>query len=59
MKCVVIIIILATQKKIISNPVTNTSVGWYFFKRLSLEGHPRVEKVHSAEENQVSRTSSS
>ena len=59
MKCVVIIIILATQKKIISNPVTNTSVGWYFFNKLSLEGHPRVEKVHSAEENQVSRTSSS
>ena len=52
-------IILATQKKIISKPVTRTFVGWYLFRSLVEDGHPRVENVHNEEENQVSNTSSS
>ena len=52
-------IILATQKKMISKPVTSTSVGWKSFSSSVLSGQPKVENVHSAELNQVSRTSSS
>ena len=59
MKCMVIMIIRATQKKMMSKPVTNTSVGWKVFKSSKLSGQPKVEKVHRAELNQVSSTSSS
>jgi hypothetical protein len=52
-------IIRLTQKKIISYPVTRAVVGKYNFKSSVSSGHPRVEKGHSQEENQVSRTSSS
>jgi hypothetical protein len=55
----VIMIIRATQKKMMSKPVTSTSVGWKVFSSGVFSGQPRVEKVHSAEENQVSSTSSS
>ena len=54
-----IMIIRATQKKIISKPVTRTLVGLKFFSASVCSGQPWVEKVQSAEENQVSRTSSS
>ena len=50
-------IILATQKKMMSNPVTSTSVGWKVLSSGVSSGQPRVEKVQSAELNQVSRTS--
>ena len=52
-------IILATQKKRISYPVSSTSVGWKYSNSLDLFGHPRVAKVHSAELNQVSSVSGS
>ena len=55
----VIIIILATQKNMMSKPVTSTSVGWNLSKNSLSLGQPSVEKVHSADENQVSSTSSS
>ncbi|MNY80948.1 hypothetical protein D3C86_2222480 [compost metagenome] len=42
-----------------SQPVTNTSVGWKVFRNSVCCGQPRVEKVHRPELNQVSRTSSS
>src|SRR5690554_5003843 len=58
-KCIVIMIIRATQKKMMSNPVTNTSVGWKVLRSSVCSGHPKVENVHSADENHVSNTSSS
>ena len=58
-KCSVIIIMRATQKKIISKPVTSTSDGWKVFKSSVFSGQPCVEKVQSADENHVSSTSSS
>jgi hypothetical protein len=54
-----IMIIRATQKKMMSKPVTSTSVGWKVFRVSGSLGQPRVPKVHSAELNQVSSTSSS
>jgi hypothetical protein len=55
----VIMIMRATQKKMMSKPVTSTSVGWKVFSVAGSLGQPSVPKVHSAEENQVSSTSSS
>ena len=52
-------IIRATQKKIISKPVTKVVVGWKELSFGVFEGHPSVAKVHRLEENHVSRTSSS
>ena len=49
----------ATQKKMMSYPVTMTLVGYQYFSSGVSSGHPMVENGHSAEENQVSRTSSS
>ena len=54
-----IMIMRATQKKMMSWPVTSTSVGWNRASAWVCSGQPRVAKLHSAEENQVSRTSSS
>jgi len=52
--------ILATQKKMISPPVSKRSPGKNALKSgFSSSGHPRVEKGNRPEENQVSRTSSS
>ncbi len=59
MKCSVIMIIRATQKKMMSCPVTSTSVGWYISSSRVCSGQPSVPNVHIADENQVSRTSSS
>ncbi|CSB24642.1 Uncharacterised protein [Vibrio cholerae] len=58
-KCMVIMIMRATQKKMMSKPVTRTSVGWKTFSSGVFSGQPSVPKVHNAEENQVSSTSSS
>ncbi len=52
-------IIRATQKKMMSKPVTSTSVGWKVFRNSVCCGQPSVEKVHRPELNQVSSTSSS
>src|SRR5699024_11377824 len=52
-------IMRATQKKIMSYPVTKTFVGKYFFKSAVSSGHPIVENGHKAIENQISNTSSS
>ena len=49
----------ATQKKMMSKPVTSTEVGRKVASSGVLSGQPRVENGHSAEENQVSSTSSS
>ncbi len=63
--CFVIITMRATQKKMMSKPVTSTVDGRYFSRNrfcLSLASSPvqsSVENGHSAEENQVSSTSSS
>ncbi|KAI6875755.1 valyl-tRNA synthetase-like protein [Hortaea werneckii] len=46
-------IILATQKKRISQPVSNTEVGYSFSRSLVLLGQPRVEKGHRPDENHV------
>ncbi|MNN45409.1 hypothetical protein D3C81_1597450 [compost metagenome] len=59
MKCMVIMIIRAIQKKMMSKPLISTSVGWKVLSASVLFGQPRVEKVHRAELNQVSSTSSS
>jgi hypothetical protein len=59
MKCRPIIIIRATQKKMMSKPVTSTSVGVVALQLRRLSGQPSVENGHRAEENQVSSTSSS
>ena len=52
-------IMRATQKKMMSKPVTSTEVGWKVASSAVSSGQPRVEKVHSAEENHVSSTSAS
>src|SRR5690606_9657639 len=52
-------IILATQKKIMSYPVSITEVGWNFLRSAVFSGHPRVEKVHRPDENHVSKVSAS
>jgi len=59
MKYMVIIIILATQKKIMSKPVTKVEVGWNNASLSVSFGQPRVAKVHKLDENHVSSTSSS
>jgi len=52
-------IMRATQKKMMSKPVTNTLVGWKVASSSVSSGQPKVPKVQRAEENQVSSTSSS
>ena len=55
-----IIIMRATQKKMMSKPVTSTLVGVEALASSAVgSGQPSVENGHSAEENQVSSTSSS
>ena len=54
-----IIIIRATQKKMMSKPVINTLVGKYFSSSSVSSGQPSVPMGQSPEENQVSRTSGS
>src|SRR5690625_6735134 len=54
-----IMIMRATQKKIISKPVTKTLEGRYFCRSAVVSGQPMVVNGTSAEENQVSSTSSS
>jgi hypothetical protein len=52
--------ILATQKKIISCPVSRISLGKNVFKSsIFASGHPNTENGKRALENQVSSTSSS
>ncbi|MNP61366.1 hypothetical protein D3C76_1565430 [compost metagenome] len=58
-RCMVSMIMRATQKKMMSKPVTSTSVGWKVLRNSVCSGQPRVEKVHRPELNQVSSTSSS
>src|SRR5450830_1115403 len=53
-KWVVIITIRATQKKIISKPVTSTEVGRKCFMSGVSSGQPMVEKGTNADENHVS-----
>src|SRR6476660_2351814 len=52
-------IIRATQKKMMSNPVTRTDDGRNVRSSRVSAGHPSVEWHHSADENHVSSTSSS
>ena len=52
-------IILATQKKMMSYPVVKLSVGKNRFKSAVSSGQPRVENGQSHELNQVSSTSDS
>jgi hypothetical protein len=52
-------IIRATQKKMMSKPVTSTDDGRNVASSRVLSGQPSVEWHHSAELNHVSRTSSS
>ena len=52
-------IILATQKKMMSKPVTSTLVGYHLRSSAVSAGQPMVEKGHRAELNQVSSTSGS
>ena len=54
-----IIIIRATQKKMMSKPVIRTEVGKYFFNSSVCSGQPKVPIGQSPEENQVSSTSGS
>src|SRR5687768_5438482 len=49
----------ATQKKMMSKPVTSTEEGRKVFRSGVCAGQPSDEKGTSAEENQVSRTSGS
>ena len=53
----VIIIMRATQKKMMSNPVTNTELGTKVSSSGVCFGQPMVANGHSADENHVSRTS--
>ena len=60
MKCRPIIIMRATQKKMMSCPVSITVFGYQVLRSFAFgSGQPSVEKGHRAELNQVSRTSSS
>ena len=52
-------IIRATQKKMMSKPVTSTDDGRNVRSSQVSSGQPSVEWHHSADENQVSSTSSS
>lgn len=52
-------IIRATQKKRMSQPVSRIDVGYSVSISCVCSGQPRVEKGHRPEENHVSRTSSS
>src|SRR5690606_18155438 len=52
-------IMRATQKKMISGPVTSVSPGKNFLSEAVSSGQPRVEKGQSQDENHVSRTSGS
>ena len=52
-------IIRATQKKMMSKPVTSTLDGRKVSSSFVCAGQPSVEWHHSADENQVSSTSSS
>ena len=58
-KCVVIITMRATQKKMMSKPVTSTEEGRNTSWSFVLSGQPSEENGTSAEENQVSSTSGS
>ena len=51
--------ILATQKKIMSKPVTRTDDGKKWFSNSFLSGQPKDENGTKAELNQVSNTSGS
>ena len=53
------IIMRATQKNIMSKPVTRTLVGYQVFKASVCSGQPSVENGQRPEENHVSSTSSS
>src|SRR5690606_10416214 len=57
--CSDIMTIRATQKKMMSNPVTSTEPGKKALSSGVSCGQPSVENGHSAEENHVSSTSSS
>ncbi len=59
MKCVVIMIIRATQKKMMSKPVTSTLEGRKRSCSTVFAGQPSVLNGTSADEYQVSRTSGS
>ena len=52
-------IIRATQKKMMSKPVTSTDDGRKVSSSFVASGQPSVEWHHSADENHVSSTSSS
>ena len=56
-KYTVVMIIRATQKKMMSKPVTSTDDGRKVSSSFVFAGQPSVEWHHSADENQVSRTS--
>jgi hypothetical protein len=58
-KYTVVMIIRATQKKMMSKPVTSTDEGRNVRSSFVSAGHPSVEWHHSADENQVSSTSGS
>ena len=49
----------ATQKKMMSKPVTSTEVGYHVRSSTVSSGQPSVEKGHRPEENHVSSTSGS
>ena len=59
MKCTVIMIIRATQKKMMSKPVTSTVDGRNSAISFVSAGQPRVENGTIADEYQVSSTSGS
>ncbi len=52
-------IILATQKNMMSYPVSSTVPGYQCSSSGVVSGHPIIENGHRADENQVSSTSSS
>src|SRR5262249_19396703 len=52
-------IMRATQKKMMSKPVTRTEEGRYVSSSLVLSGQPSEENGTSCDENQVSKTSGS
>jgi hypothetical protein len=58
-KCAVIMTMRATQKKMMSKPVTSTDDGRNRSMSFVCSGQPSVEKGTSADENHVSSTSSS
>ena len=58
-KCSVIMIIRATQKKMMSKPVTSTDEGRNLSRSRVFSGQPSEVNGTSADENQVSSTSSS